>query len=115
MATSLIGTLLTIAAVIFAFFLFLVVILFVGFGAVKLIKSRKAIVSTLTSTGFDFASVSKVNLLDGVNSDEQKILLDLFSAIGSDGLRILCEWLKDHKKTEQASELKTKLAEVLKN
>lgn len=115
MATSLIGTLLTIAAVIFAFFLFLVVCLFVGFGAVKLIKSRKAILPTISPSGFDFASVSKVNILDGINAEEQKILLDLLTALGSDGLRILCEWLQDQKKSEQASALKAKLAEVTKS
>jgi hypothetical protein len=115
MATSLIGTVLTIAAVGFAFVLFLVVFVFVGFGAVKLIKSRKAIALTSASSVFDFASASKVNLLDGINAEEQKILLDLLSAIGSDGLRILCEWLQEHTKTEQASALKSKLAEVLKN
>ena len=85
MATSLIGTLLMFAAGLFAFLLFLVVCVFVGFGALKLLKNKK--------------QLAKVDISDGIDADEMEILRNIFA---------------EKKKADKEVEVRTKVAEAMK-
>ena len=85
MATSLIGTLLMFAAGLFAFLLFLVVCVFVGFGALKLLKNKK--------------QLAKVDISDGIDADELEILRNIFA---------------EKKKADKEIEVRTKVAEAMK-
>jgi hypothetical protein len=85
MATSLIGTLLMLAAGLFAFLLFIVVCLFVGFGALKLLKNKK--------------QLAKVDITDGIDADEMEILRSIFA---------------EKKKADKEIEVRTKVAEAMK-
>lgn len=85
MGTSLIGTLLMVAAGLFAFLLFVVVLVFVGFGALKIIKNKK--------------ELSKVDITDGIDADEMEILRSIFA---------------EKKKADKEVEVRTKVVEALK-
>jgi hypothetical protein len=85
MATSLIGTLLMLAAGLFAFLLFIVVCLFVGFGALKILKNKK--------------QLAKVDITDGIDADEMEILRSIFA---------------EKKKADKEIEVRTKVAEAMK-
>lgn len=85
MATSLIGTLLMVAAGLFAFLLFIVVCLFVGFGALKLLANKK--------------QLAKVDISDGIDAEEMQIIRSVFA---------------EKKKAEKEIEVRTKAVEALK-
>lgn len=85
MASSLIGTLLMVMAGLFAFLLFIVVVIFVGFGALKLLKNKK--------------QLSKIDITDGIDAEELAIIRSVFA---------------EKKKAEKEIEVRTKAVEALK-
>jgi hypothetical protein len=85
MATSLIGTLLMLMAGLFGFLLFIVVVIFVGFGALKILKNKK--------------QLAKVDITDGIDAEEMEIIRSVFA---------------EKKKAEKEIEVRTKAVEALK-
>lgn len=85
MAASFMGTLLMIAAGLFAFFIFLVVCLFVGFGALKLLKNKR--------------QLAQIDISDGLDAAEMEIIRNAIFA---------------KKKAEKETKVKTEAVEALK-
>jgi uncharacterized membrane protein len=85
MASSLIGTLVMVLAGLFGFLLLILVCVFVGFGALKLLKNKK--------------QLAKVDITDGIDAEEMAILQGVFAS---------------KKKAEKEIEVRTKAVEALK-